>query len=81
VRTRAGLVVLALAASGLAAACSERIEGGAACPILCPQQNVTVLDTVFDAIALDTSITGYPAFGTEPTLVLAARGDTLDTGR
>jgi len=66
-------------ASALAAACSEHTVGGAACPILCPEQNVTVLDTVFEAVALDSSVSGFPPFGTEPSLLLATRGDTLDT--
>lgn len=78
-RARAWAVVLSLASATALVACGERIEGGAACPILCPQQNVTVLDTVFDPITIDTSIAPFPSFGTEPLLVLASRGDSLDT--
>jgi hypothetical protein len=78
-RSRGWLALAGLAAAGVAGACGEQIEGGTACPILCPPQNVTVLDTVFEAVVLDSSIVGYPPFGTEPTLLLARRGDTLDT--
>jgi len=77
---RRPLATLALvAAAALAVGCSEDLESGAACPALCPDQNVRVVDTTLDAaVALDTSLAGYPALGTEPYLLLAARGDTLD---
>jgi hypothetical protein len=78
-RSRGWLALAGLAIAGVVAACGEQIESGTACPILCPEQNVTVLDTVFEAVVLDSSITGFPPFGTEPTLLLARRGDTVDT--
>jgi hypothetical protein len=78
-RARAWAVVASLAAATALVACGEQIEGGAACPILCPQQNVTVLDTVFDPITIDSSLAPFPSFGTEALLVLGARGDSLDT--
>ena len=78
-RRKNWLVVLALGAGVLLAACGEHLEGGAACPVLCPVQNVTVLDTVFDPITLDSSVAAFPSFGTEPALALSNRGDTVDT--
>ncbi len=72
-------MLAALGVSAALGACNEDVEGGAACPILCPEQNVSVFDTVFDAVDMDTSLNGYPPFGSEPSLVLGARGDTLDT--
>lgn len=60
------------------AACNESLDTGAACPVLCPPQNVIVRDTVLDAVSLDTSLAGFPLVGTELTLFLAARGDTVD---
>lgn len=69
----------ALAAAMIAAACSEKLDGGAACPSLCPQQNIEVHDTTFEAVALDTALGGYPLTGTEPALLVATRGDTLQT--
>ena len=76
---RPHLVVLAFIASGVIAACAEDYQGGAACPALCPEQNVTVFDTVVDPVVIDTTITGFPTHGTEMELLLARRGDTVDT--
>jgi hypothetical protein len=73
---RALLLALAFAVAG---ACSEDVESGGACPALCPGQELQLLDTVLTpAIVLDTSFRGYPLTGFEPTLLLAARGDSLD---
>ena len=76
---RPHLVILAFIASGVIAACAEDYQGGAACPALCPEQNVTVFDTVVDPVVIDTTIFGFPAHGTETELLLARRGDTVDT--
>lgn len=64
----------------LFAACSERIEAGAACPELCPTENVPVRDTILDAVVLDTSLTGFPLPGVPPYLLLEARqgADSVD---
>lgn len=72
---------LAIAAAGVVGiyGCSERLEGGAGCPILCPGQNVELRDTLIAAVALDTVLSSYPAIGREPTLLLTSRGDTLET--
>jgi hypothetical protein len=61
------------------AACSEKLEGGGACPLLCPQQAVTLRDTTIDALIVDTTVAGLPPIGQEVYLMLAAHGDTLDT--
>lgn len=76
---RSLFVVIAFVTSGVIAACAEDYEGGAACPALCPEQNVVVFDTVFDPVEIDTTITGFPPHGTETELLLARRGDTVDT--
>lgn len=73
------LVGVALIAASVVAACTEDFQGGAACPALCPEQNVVVFDTVIDPVAIDSTITGFPTHGTEQELLLARRGDTLDT--
>ena len=62
-----------------AAACTERLETGAACPVLCPDQGVPVLDTVIDALSLDTTLSGFPAPGAAAFVLLASRGDSLET--
>lgn len=60
-------------------ACGEKLDGGAACPALCPAQNVDIKDTVLEVVAIDTSVAGFPSPGTEFYMLLAARGDTVDT--
>jgi len=73
------MLLSGLMVAGIIVACGENYEGGAACPVLCPEQNVVVYDTVFDPVNFDTTLTGYPTIGTETELLLAYRGDTLDT--
>jgi len=75
-------LLIALGLFGVAAlsACGEKLEAGAACPILCPAtKDVDLKDTTVDAIAVDTSVAGFPVIGEEQPLLLAARGDTLET--
>jgi len=74
------LRLLALALLPLAAACTENIESGAACPQLCPTENVPVRDTTLDAVVFDSTLVGLPLPG-EPAYVLLAsrpRPDTLE---
>lgn len=60
-------------------ACSEDLETAASCPLLCPGQQLDVVDSVIAVpIVLDTSLSRYPFIGDEAPLVLARRGDTLD---
>lgn len=71
-------LALLLVAGGGAIACGEDLKGGAACPSLCPGQDVSVQDTTFEAVSLDTTIIGFPALGLDPSLTLISRGDTVD---
>jgi hypothetical protein len=73
------LILLVFAAAVSIVGCEEKLEAGVSCPILCPQQDVQLKDTTIDAIAVDSSIAGFPIIGEEDPLLLAARGDTLDT--
>jgi hypothetical protein len=74
-------LVLATAAAVLLASCDEQLEGGAACPLLCPAPGqASVRDTTFFAVELDTSISGFPAIGSELQFFIASFGDTLQTG-
>jgi hypothetical protein len=76
-----GLTLLALAA------CQENLSEGAACPTLCPGQQLEVHDTVlvadqvFDSTVL---VTGMPPLGTETNLLEAryadAQGDSIESG-
>jgi hypothetical protein len=68
-----------LLAAVTAAACTESLEGGAACPSLCPAKAESFRDTIVDAVALDSSVAGFPSLGLSPYLLLANRPDTVVT--
>jgi len=70
---------MVLAAVVLTGACAERQDGGEVCPALCPEQSIPTRDTVIEAIGVSATVSSYPARGSEPTLLLAKRGDSLDT--
>ncbi len=71
--------LLALTFAFVAGACSEQLETANGCPVLCPGQQLDILDTVIDpGIVLDTTLGGFPLQGFEAPLLLASRGDTLD---
>jgi hypothetical protein len=76
-----GFALLALAA------CQENLAGGAACPTLCPGQQLEVHDTVLVADQVfDTTeiVNGMPPLGTETQLLVAryadANGDSVVSG-
>ena len=69
----------AIVATFAIASCSENPEGGAACPLLCPQQAVSLQDTTIDAIVVDTTVLGLPPIGTETFMMLASHGDSLES--
>jgi hypothetical protein len=72
-------ILFVLPAAVAVGACTEDLETGAACPTLCPGQELEIRDTVIDpAIVLDTVLGPFPLLGFEPALFLASRGDTLD---
>ena len=61
------------------AACSEKLDAGRSCPLLCPQQAISLSDTTIDAVIVDTTVLGLPPVGNETYLMLASHGDTLET--
>lgn len=71
-------MMAAAALVAAAAGCSEHLAGGAACPSLCPEQNIPLTDTVISGIAVDTTVRGYPPRGTEIYMLVAAGGG-IDT--
>lgn len=81
-RTLAALAVAAL----LASACQEKLNGGNACPSLCPEQQLGFKDTIFTAAdVIDTLVTvpGSPPLGTLQTILIAAytqAGDSIVSG-
>lgn len=71
--------LLALPLVAVLGACTEKLDTGASCPLLCPGQEIVVRDTVISpAYVFDTSLVGYPIQGLEFPLLLSARGDTVD---
>src|SRR5262249_41670784 len=73
------LILAGFAAAVGVASCQENLQNGAACPLLCPSQDVALKDTVITAVAVDSTLPGFPPIGTETSLLLAGRADTLDT--
>lgn len=59
--------------------CAENLDSSSACPILCPQIGGDVTNITIDAVVVDTTVPSLSGLGTEPGLLLASRGDTLDT--
>ena len=74
------------AAALVAGACQEKLNGGNACPSLCPEQNLGFKDTIFSAAdVIDTFVTvpGTPPLGTLQTVLIAAykqAGDSVVSG-
>ncbi|CAN5283364.1 hypothetical protein BH23GEM2_BH23GEM2_02860 [soil metagenome] len=60
-------------------ACSERLDNDVGCPLLCPSGAVDIQTATIDAVVLDTTVSALLAPGAEELMLLASRGDTLDT--
>jgi hypothetical protein len=67
-------VVLLAAALG-AAACTEKLESGRACPALCPIEDVGIVDTTIQGVTLDTTVYPGPPVGSEGRVLLLTRTD------
>lgn len=60
--------------------CSENLDSSGVCKVLCPPVGGDVQTITLDAaVVLDTTVQALSGTGTEPGLLLASRGDTLDT--
>ena len=59
--------------------CSENLDSSGVCSVLCPQIGGEVQNITIDAVVVDTTVLALSGLGTEPGLLLASRGDTLDT--
>lgn len=74
------LAPLALGGIALAAAaCSEKLDSTVGCPELCPNQGIEVINVTIDPVIVDTTVNATAPFGAEPLMLLASRGDTLDS--
>jgi hypothetical protein len=72
--TLAGFLVIA----ALTGACTEKLENNAGCPILCPDQGGEISTITIDAVTLDSTVSALQGQGTESSLLVATRGDTID---
>lgn len=59
--------------------CTENLDGSAGCPLTCADQSVQIQTVTLDAVQTDSTVNGGLGKGTEPRMLLANRGDTLDT--
>jgi hypothetical protein len=59
--------------------CSENLDSSGVCSVLCPPVGGDVKNVTIDAVVIDTTVPSLSGLGTETGLLLAARGDTLDT--
>jgi hypothetical protein len=59
--------------------CSENLDSSAACAVLCPSVGGDIQNITLDAVSLDTTVQALAGLGAEAGLLLASRGDTLDT--
>jgi hypothetical protein len=59
--------------------CTEKLDSSAACAVLCPPVGGAVQNVTLDPVVLDTTVQALAGLGAESGLLLAARGDTLDT--
>ena len=60
-------------------ACTEEVTGSLGCPELCVDQTADLRDTTLTGtLALDSTLTGFPQFGTVRDFTLIAQGDTAD---
>ena len=59
--------------------CSENLDSSGVCDVLCPPIGGAVKTDTLEAVVLDTTVQSLSGLGTEPALLLANRGDTLDT--
>lgn len=74
------LAPLALACLAVTvAACSEKLESTVGCPELCPGQGIDLINLTLDPVILDSTVNVFSQVGTEPSMLLASRGDTLDS--
>ena len=76
------LLLRAVGAAALLASfvsCSENLDSSAACAVLCPPVGGDVQNITLDAVVLDTTVQALAGLGAESGLLLASRGDTLET--
>ena len=78
--SRAGATVAVATMIALAAVgCTEKLDSSAGCPLTCADQSVQISTVTLDAVKVDSTVLGGLGKGTEPEMLVASRGDTLDS--
>jgi hypothetical protein len=68
-----------LALVSLLTACTEQLTTSVGCPDLCTDQEGGIETVTIDPVVLDTTVSGILGVGTERAMLIATRGDTLDS--
>jgi len=68
-----------LIVSALAGACTEDLDNSAGCPLLCSDQGGQIETVTLDPVVLDTTVSALTGLGTEASLLLSTRGDSIDS--
>jgi hypothetical protein len=59
--------------------CSENLDSSGACAVLCTSVGGDIQNLTLDAVTLDTTVQALAGLGAESGLLLASRGDSLET--
>jgi hypothetical protein len=83
-RHRVAAIAAVVLAGVVAAACAEKLDGGAACgpasSLLCPNQTVEYRDTIIDpTLTFDSTYVGFPSRGSEFAIPLVAHGNEFES--
>jgi hypothetical protein len=71
----AGVLLMMAIATG----CSETLDTSVGCPDLCSDQAGGIQTITIDPVVLDTTVSALTGQGTETSMLLASRGDTVDS--
>jgi len=63
----------------IVAACTETLDSSVGCPDLCTDQAGLIETVTIDPVVLDTTVSALTGQGTEASMLLATRGDTVDS--
>ena len=62
-----------------ATACTENLDTSVGCPELCSDQSGGIETVTIDPVTLDTAVSALTGQGTESAMLVATRGDTVDS--
>jgi hypothetical protein len=71
----AGVLLIVAVAAG----CTENLDSSAGCPALCSDQAGDIATITIDPVVLDTTVSALTGQGTEVSMLVATRGDTVDS--